>query len=223
MRHIHSVLRDMNEPPKTVRQGDFMNRVRFQDKSIRIALALFGAVIALAGVTPAQAQNFNVLYNFQGADAKDGAYPNGLVVGPNGYLYGTTGAGGQVDEGTVFRISPGGDKYEIMWAFASHINAIDGDGTSAALVLATNGAFYGTTLGNSGGGSGNGSDGVVFRITPGGALTPLYNFCTVENNGQCLDGLTTLAPMMQARNGDLYGTTSRAGAGNQGTRHRVAR
>jgi uncharacterized repeat protein (TIGR03803 family) len=220
MRHFHSVLRDMNEPPKTVRQGDFMNRVRLQDKNIgisSIALALLGAAGLLAGGIPAQAQTFNVLYNFQGAVPHDGAYPNGLVHGPNGYLYGTTGAGGQSDEGTVFRIGPGGGNYEVLWTFATHINAIDGDGTSAALVLATNGGFYGTTLGNSGGGSGNGSDGVAFFITPAGALTPVHNFCDVLENGICVGGLTTLAPMMQAWNGYLYGTTSRAGAFGQGT------
>jgi hypothetical protein len=46
-----------------------MNRVRLQDKGIRIpsiALAMLGAAGLLAGAIPAQAQTFNVLYNFQG-------------------------------------------------------------------------------------------------------------------------------------------------------------
>jgi len=197
-----------------------MSCVRLQDKSIRfgsIALAMLGAIGLMAGAIPAQAQTFNVLYNFEGYSSKDGAQPNGLVRGPNGYLYGTTGSGGEVDEGTVFRIAPGGGRYGIMWSFGNHINAVDGDGTAAPLVLASNGYFYGTTLSNPGGGSGNGSDGVVFRMTPGGALAPIHNFCDIVQNDICVGGLGTQGALMQARNGYLYGTTSGAGAFNQGT------
>jgi uncharacterized repeat protein (TIGR03803 family) len=145
-----------------------------------------------------------------------------LVQGPNGDLYGTTGAGGPTDEGTVYRVAPSGGKYDILWNFDASPGDTDGTGTTAPPVLATNGTFYGTTLGNSGGGSGNGSDGVVFRITPAGSLTTVHNFCSVLDNGICADGLTTLGPMMQARNDYLYGTTSRAGAFNQGTIFKMA-
>ncbi len=196
-----------------------MSCVRLQDRNTRIgsiALAMLAAGL-LAGVTPAQAQTFNVLYNFQGYGVMDGAQPVGLVKGPNGYLYGTTAGGGAVDAGTVFRIAPGGGKYEIMWSFGDHINAIDGDFTAAPLVLASNGSFYGTTSINPGGGSGNGSDGVVFRMTPAGALTPIHNFCDVVQNDICVGGVGPQGAMMQARNGFLYGTTSGAGAFGHGT------
>jgi uncharacterized repeat protein (TIGR03803 family) len=199
-----------------------MNRVRLQDQSIHIPSIALAMLIAATGMVSAHAQTFNVLYNFQGAISNDGAYPNGLVRGPNGYLYGTTGAGGHTGEGTIYRIAPSGGKYEVLWNFDASPGDTDGTGTTAPPVLATNGAFYGTTLGNSGGGSGNGSDGVVFRITPAGALSTVHNFCAMLENGICADGLTTLGPMMQARNGYLYGTTSRAGAFNQGTIFKMA-
>ena len=197
----------MDEPPIYIFKEKLMSCVRLKDKSTRIAsiaLSMLGAAGLLAGVIPAQAQTFNVLYNFQGYNAKDGAQPVGLVKGPNGYLYGTTASGGAVDAGTVFRIGPGGGNYEIMWSFGDHINAIDGDGTAAPLVLANNGTFYGTTLINSGGGSGNGSDGVVFRITPAGALTPIHNFCDVMQNDICVGGVGPQGAMMQARKGYLF-------------------
>jgi uncharacterized repeat protein (TIGR03803 family) len=41
-----------------------------------------------------------------------------------------------------------------------------------ALIQASDGNFYGTTDGGGAGGSGT-----VFKITPGGTLTALYNFC----------------------------------------------
>src|SRR5580700_8109221 len=47
----------------------------------------------------------------------------------------------------------------------------DGVQPASRLVQATDGDFYGTTVG---GGANN--NGTVFKITPGGALTALYNF-----------------------------------------------
>jgi uncharacterized repeat protein (TIGR03803 family) len=38
----------------------------------------------------------------------DGRFPNGLVESPDGNFYGTTGAGGSNDSGTVFKITPKG-------------------------------------------------------------------------------------------------------------------
>jgi uncharacterized repeat protein (TIGR03803 family) len=79
-----------------------------------------------------------------------------------------------------------------------------------ALVQASNGDLYGTT---SAGGA-NGKGGTVFKITPSGTLTTLYSFCSQSS---CTDGENSggivQAGLVQATNGDLYGTTS-AGGGN---------
>ena len=71
------------------------------------------------------------------------------------------------------------------------------------LVQATNGDFYGTTYY----GGANGS-GTVFKITPGGTLTTLYSFCAQSG---CTDGASPVAGLVQATNGDFYGTTYMAG------------
>src|ERR1019366_5707745 len=50
----------------------------------------------------------------------------------------------------------------------------------------------------------------VFKITPSGTLTTLYSFCSRSG---CTDGSEPYyAGLIQAANGDLYGTTSRGGA-----------
>jgi len=72
------------------------------------------------------------------------------------------------------------------------------------LVQATNGDLYGTA---SSGGVNNG--GTVFKITPGGTLTTLYNFCAQSG---CTDGAYPYAGLLQAPNGDFYGTTQGGGA-----------
>jgi uncharacterized repeat protein (TIGR03803 family) len=61
------------------------------------------------------------------------------------------------------------------------------------LVQAADGAFYGTT-----GGGGANKQGTIFKITTGGTLTTLHNF----NEG------ISYAPLIQAADGNLYGTTS---------------
>jgi uncharacterized repeat protein (TIGR03803 family) len=75
----------------------------------------------------------------------------------------------------------------------------DGADSTAGLIRATDGNFYGTT---SGGGAN--SDGTVFRITPSGVLTTLYSFCS---QSACSDGADPLGGVIQAKDGNLYGTT----------------
>ena len=51
--------------------------------------------------------------------------------------------------------------------------------------------------------------GTVFRITPSGTLTTLHSFCS--QNG-CPDGAYPFAGLVQATDGNFYGTTSAGGA-----------
>lgn len=78
------------------------------------------------------------------------------------------------------------------------------------LVQAGNGNFYGTApqTGTSGLGS-------VFEITPRGTLITLYSFCPQGRN--CTDGDFPAAGLVQASNGNFYGTTSFGGANDGGT------
>jgi uncharacterized repeat protein (TIGR03803 family) len=75
----------------------------------------------------------------------------------------------------------------------------DGANSTAGLIKATDGNFYGTT--SEGGAN---SDGSIFRITPSGALTTLYSFCS---KSACADGANPLGGLIQATDGNLYGTT----------------
>ena len=91
---------------------------------------------------------------------------------------------------------------------------------------ASDGNFYGTTA--SGGSTASGSAnsncasanvysgysgcGTIYRITPTGISTVLYSFgSTLE------DGTVPTGALLQARDGNLYGTTTGGGAANEGT------
>jgi len=146
----------------------------------------------------------------------DGGDPaQGLVQATNGDFYGTTGAGGANNSGTVFKITPGGT-LTTLHSFCSESGCADGgDPAYGALVQATHGNLYGTTaLGGVASSSckDNGC-GTVFKITPTGTLTTLYSFCSQTN---CTDGAAPYGGLVQATNGDLYGTTTSDGANGVG-------
>ena len=145
--------------------------------------------------------SFTTLHNFcSQSNCADGQAPNaGLVQGSNGNFYGTTVAGGAFGGGTVFEITPGGTLIT-LYSFCAQTNCTDGQGPAAALILASDQNFYGTT---SGGGT-NGF-GTVFQIAQvGGPPTTLHSFTNTE-------GFEPTAPLVQGSDGNLYGTTSNNG------------
>ena len=135
-----------------------------------------------------------------------------LVQGLDGYLYGTTSAGGNNKNcyggtggcGTVFKLTPSGIK--TIYNFCSQPDCTDGTVPYPGLSEGYDGNFYGTT---SGGGANN-DGGTIFKITPNGELTTLYSFCALPN---CADGANPYAGVIQASDGSLYGTTPYGGTG----------
>lgn len=134
----------------------------------------------------------------------DGANPYaGLVQIAGGNFFGTTASGGAHGQGTVYEITPSG-ALTTLYSFCAQSGCTDGANPYAGLVLASNGDLYGTT--QYGGTDGWGT---MFRITPSGALKTLYSFCSQSD---CADGLFPYAGLLQATNGDFYGTTFGGGA-----------
>jgi uncharacterized repeat protein (TIGR03803 family) len=150
------------------------------------------------------------LYSFcSKPNCTDGYDPYaGLVQATNGDFYGTTELGGANDQGTVFKITPGGT-LTTLYSFCSQADCSDGAKPLAGLVQATNGNFYGTT--EEGGAKGVG---IVFEMTGAGKLTRLYSFCS---QADCSDGSYPEAGLVQAINGNFYGTTYSGGAYSGGT------
>jgi len=153
-------------------------------------------------LTPAG--GLRTLYSF---DYTYGCYPNaGLVLGTDGNLYGTAFSGNSIGGyGTVFKITLEGT-VTLLYSF----DGFYASSPDAPLVQGTDGDFYGTTeLG--GGPEGAGT---VFKITPGGTLTTMYTFCSQIG---CADGGQPLAALVQATDGNFYGTTFEGGTNFYGT------
>jgi uncharacterized repeat protein (TIGR03803 family) len=145
------------------------------------------------------------LYSFCAlSGCPDGNQVSGISLGMDGYLYGTTATGGSgtYGQGTAFKITPGGE-LTTLYSFCSQPNCVDG-ALPNSVIQGADGNLYGTTEGGNAG-----YNGTVFKLTPKGELTWSYNFCSQPN---CVDGAGTWGPVVQADNGDFYGSTVGGGA-----------
>lgn len=139
-----------------------------------------------------------------GTTTNDGYSANALMQASDGALYGTCYAGGAYSGGTVYKLNPDGTGYTLLHTCIGPSSYWP----SSPLIQGSDGMLYGVSQG--GGSSGYGT---VYKLnTDGSGFTILHNF---SNSGG--DGTSPAAPLWQAPDGTLYGTTSQGGPGNYGT------
>jgi uncharacterized repeat protein (TIGR03803 family) len=151
----------------------------------------------------------NTIYSFTGGT--DGQSAEGaLVEGKDGDLYGTSIGGGASGEGTVFKVSPSGT-FTVLANFcdAADTSCHDGYDANGDLFLASDGNFYESTeYGGLSGDCSEGGDpsnlgcGEIVEISSAGILTDLYSFTGAS------DGANPLAGLIQASDGNFYGTAT---------------
>jgi uncharacterized repeat protein (TIGR03803 family) len=198
---------------------EYMSLVQGGDASL-YGTAVYGGSGSLLAGTVFKTTTVGLLtelYSFCYQDGcTDGAEPfGGLVLATDGNFYGATFAGGVPASGTVFRITPTGT-LTTLYTFCSPYPCTDGAYPYSTLIQATDGNLYGTTY--SGGTSTNCSGsgcGTVFRITPNGSLTTLHSFTLA-------DGAFPYAGLIEAVDGDFYGTTYSGGAYGQGSVFKIS-
>jgi uncharacterized repeat protein (TIGR03803 family) len=190
-----------------------------------------GSVFRIA----AAGTGFQIIHRFAPATASNqdgspintnGAYPEAeLVEGADGYLYGTTRAGGPHGTGTVFKISRDGTDFKLLHSFAAVTSAtgsgltvtVDGAAPLGPLVAGTDNVFYGTT--SQGGTNGRGT---VFRIAfDGTGFQVLYHFSattadTTTGQLENADGATPLGGLVDGGDGFFYGATAQGGTDGNG-------
>jgi uncharacterized repeat protein (TIGR03803 family) len=157
-------------------------------------------------VTPAGI--FTVLHNFvMIGQTTDGCYPASTPVqGSDGNFYGTTYSCGANSIGMVYKITPAGE-YTQLYNFKGGSTDV---GAPYGLVQGSDGNFWGMSGGQfAGGPTGNGG---VFKISAKGKEKLVYAF-----KGAPTDGGTSQTSLIQASDGNFYGSTLLGGSsGNSG-------
>jgi len=182
--------------------------VKFTPGAVRTAV-MIALLCTCATVSEAATNSFKTLFSFNGAD---GYSPTDvLAADAQGNLYGTTSAGGAVNLGIVFELTPtaqGQWKETILYSFTG---GSDGVAPWSGVIFDSKGNIYGTTAG--GGRYSNCAKGcgTVFQLTKGAGGTwteqILYSF-SGKSDGYGPNGLAIDAE------GNLYGTTEFGGSSN---------
>lgn len=157
-----------------------------------------------------------VLHNF-GADQDDAREPEGgLTFDGAGNLYGTTVAGGNLNQGTAFELSPNGSGGWTERVIHNFGHGDDGDSPQGfSLIFDASGNLYGTT--NTGGTNGAGT---VFEMSTngsGGWTEKTLHFFGVGDDGQ-----EPTSSLVFDTQGNLYGTALLGGTNQVGVVFKMA-
>lgn len=182
-------------------------------QTLRAKFAKIGAFLLLgvgpaAVLPPAWATSIVTLYSFPLAPVASNGFGenpfNGLILGSNGNLYGTTdgatihpaGLSGGSDYGTIFGITPTGVFTTLYQGQPADNTPL---GSSSSLMQASDGNLYGVQDASQGT-SAPYCCGSVFKITPSGTFTDLVNLTQTNESPE--------SALVQGSDGNLYGTTT---------------
>jgi uncharacterized repeat protein (TIGR03803 family) len=155
------------------------------------------AVALLFTVVAASAQTYTPLYTYPiGSGATSGiAAPQVMSQGRDGDLYSTVQNNGTKNFGTVYKITTAGAP-STVYSFCALTSCDDGGYPHGGVTLGFDGNFYGTTQGG-----GTHAAGTMFKVTPTGTLTTLWNFA--NGTDESVPVYTTLL----GQDGNMYGVS----------------
>lgn len=145
---------------------------------------------------------FETIHHFAFPGATPRAPHGRLLLGADGYFYGTSRGGGATPTaGSIFRMNTVGE----VTVIHSFTGGAGGAFPHTGLTAGPDGAFYGTTLiGNS-----------IYRVSPAGDFTTLH--AITGGSSHPFDGPLILGP-----DDNLYGTVTQGGSAFSGLAYRIS-
>ena len=156
--------------------------------------------------TESNGSALQTLFEFHTADS--GAEPTAaMALDSDGIFYGVTKGGGSLQDGVFYRFDPANFSPGTPGSgFTALTNLNDVSSSGGDVLLASDGKLYGTS---------EYLDGYVWRINKDGTGFQIVH----QFNGT--NGRTPTGGLVQALDGNLYGTTRGGGVGNNGTIYRI--
>ncbi len=178
-----------------------------------LTLALAGISVAAQAAPPVRP-----LHSFNGNDGTQPA--NGLVVAPDGSLYGDTDSAlGNTNHSVtdvIYKTRPDGTGLQILHTFpGTSSSGVNSDGSAPNRLLLVGGFLYGTTY--TGGANGTG---VIFKMdAAGGNFQILHTFG--PSSAQNMDGAGASSGLTLGPDGALYGAAFVGGTGGGGGVYKI--
>ena len=193
VKQVYAYPTSMPAPVSTPIQG--------RDGSLYTTASGDGITHGYGGVlrTPLTSKGTRLLHAFGGTDGENPL--SGVILATDGNYYGV--ASSATGAGVFYKVSPAGT-YTILHQFSGQS---DGGYPLAPPLQASDGNLYGTT------GVGNLDDGTVYKYSPAsGTFTTIFSFNQDGSQGSQVGSV-----LVQASNGNLYGTAQLGGTSNCGT------
>jgi uncharacterized repeat protein (TIGR03803 family) len=178
--------------------------------SLALGAALIGGVAKTATAQNQEANLISVAALGSSTATDRPASPRGdLLLANDGNFYIATYAGGSAGVGAIARISPAG-----VVTVVHSLSGASAEGRTpyAKMMQASDGNLYGTTY--LGGTDGRGT---VFRVSLTGDFATVYSF-----KAGAAEAILPYAGLVQASDGNLYGTTLRGGTNDKGAVFRLS-
>ncbi|MBZ5572156.1 MAG: IPT/TIG domain-containing protein [Acidobacteriia bacterium] len=176
-------------------------------KARGLAVLAFIAVVT----TALHAQTYTPLYTFPETDRNNtGIFSQLMAQGRDGNFYSTIATGGAHKGGSAYKMTTSG-QFTTIYDFCALPSCADGSNPLGGLTLGFDGNLYGTTAA----GGKNGA-GTIFKLTPSGTLTTLWNFDNGDGGG---------APnftLLQGQDKNLYGVSNNQYTGHYGAFYKIS-
>jgi uncharacterized repeat protein (TIGR03803 family) len=176
---------------KVLSRGNFMTKPLVYDNGKLVgisygAVAGNGALFALTESAKGTWSKSNWYKFVRSSGGPSGS--SGVILGPDGDLYGLTVYGGTGDDGTAYKVNPKTQALKVIGNFPGPSFT---DSPTTDLLLATDGNFYGGAYDS------DNSTGSIFQLTPSGAISTFYTF---SGSAVSLD-----ADLIEGTDGNFYG------------------
>src|ERR1017187_1607849 len=176
-------------------EGESMKHHRNQ--LFKIALLMIAVALSFVfAAAVATAQTYTPLYTYPiGSGSYSGiTWPSVLAQGQDGNLYSTIQNNGSTNAGSVYKMTPAGG-YTLIYNFCAEGGSclLTGGYPIGGVTLGFDGNLWGTTPNG-----GKAAAGTVFKVTPAGTLTKVYDF----TNGK--DDSAPNYTVVQGQDGNIY-------------------